>query len=173
MNQYQKQIARLIDEYKCLTKRQLLLMVNKELGTNIPNLNGYIAQMCRFGDYMEIPYLDGTIVTEKRCEPDYHMVRAAEVGLCFIDKMVSHERGLGLVYIRLFINQEQHMKEISIIPVQLGGERILSDFSLEKLNENKSQIVIFLLESREQIKRINTNSKLAVIENNSVIFFKK
>ena len=173
MNQYQKQIARLVDEYKCLAKHQLLRMVNKELGTHISNLDGYIAQMCRFADYTEIPYPGGTILTEKGCEPDFDMIRSVEVGLCFLDKTVSHERGQKPVYLRLFTIQGQNMKEICIIPVRAGDECVLSDFSSGKYSGNRNEILIFLLENREQIKRINTNNRLAVIENNSVVFFKK
>ena len=173
MNQYQKQIARLIDEYGCLTKRQLLLLVNAELGTHIPNLDGYISQMCRFADYEEIPYANGTILAGKGSEPDFDVMRSAEVMLCFLDKIVLHGRGQKPVTIRLFINQEQHMKAVYIIPVKTGEEQALSAFTADKFRKEKNEIVIFLLENREQMKQMGANGKLAVVEKHRVVFFKK
>lgn len=173
MNKYQKQIARLVEEYGCLTKRQLLLLVNAELGTHIPNLDGYISQMCRFADYEEIPYTDGIILTGRGREPDFEVIRSAEVILCFLDKIVLHGRGQKPVSVRLFINQEQHMKEISIIPVKSGEEQMLSAFAESKFGKGKSGIVIFLLDNREQMKLMNANGRFAVIEKHGVVFFKK
>lgn len=173
MNQYQKQIARLIDEYGCLTKRQLLLLVNTELGTHIPNLDGYISQMCRFADYEKIPYSDGIILTQKGYEPDFEVIRSVEVMLCFLGKIVSHGRGQKPVSIRLFINQGQHMKEISIIPANSGEEQMLSAFAESKFGKGKSGILIFLLDNREQMKLMNVNGRFAVIEEHGVVFFKK
>lgn len=174
MNQYQKQIARLVDEYKSLTKRQLLRIVNKELGTNIPNLDRYIVQMCHFADYTEIPYPGGTILTEKGCEPDFDMIYSVDVMLCFLDKIILHGRGQPPVSIRFFIDQELNMKEINIVPVKLGEERKISVISEDKFNKGTGGIIIFLLEKREQIKLMDTtNGRFAVIEKDNVFFFKK
>lgn len=173
MNQYQKQIARLIDEYGSLTKSQLLLLVNAELGTHIPNLDGYISQMCHFTDYEEIPYAESTILLRKGCEPDYDVIRSVSVMLCFVDKIVSHGRGRKPVSVRLFISREQHIQQISIIPVNQGEEQMLSTFAEDRIGNDKNSIVIFLIKDREQIKLMNTNSRFAVIEKQGVVFFKK
>ncbi len=173
MNQCQKEIARLIDEYGCLTKQQLLPIVNAKLGTHIPNLDGYISQMCRFADYEEIPYSNDTILTEKGCGPDFDMIRSMEVMLCFLNKIILHRRGQSPVSIRLFINQEQQMKGISIIPVKIGEEWVVPAFSEHKYSRENGETVIFLLENREQIKLMHVNGRFAIIEKQGVVFFKK
>lgn len=173
MNAFQKQIAFLIDEYGGLTKNQLLAIINAEFGSKLPNLDGYIGQMCRFGDYEEVPFFIGSVLVRKGTEPDFDIVRSAEVMLCFFPDVVSHHRARSPIAIRFYKNSEQNMKEISVIPVKYGNEMALSSFVKDKSNDEKSEVVIFLPESRDQMKLIKANGRFAVIEKQGVKFFNK
>lgn len=173
MNAFQKRIALLIDEYGCLSKKQLCVMVNAALGSALPNLNGYISQMCRYGDYEEIPYSSGNAVIRKGSEPNFDIVRSAEIMICFFPEVLSHHKARSPVAIRFYKNSEQSMKEISVIPVRAGEEKMVSAFAEDKFSGEKSEIVIFLLETKEQMKLIKANGKFAVIEKQGVRFFKK
>lgn len=65
------------------------------------------------------------------------------------------------------------MKEICIIPVKTGQEKMVSAFAEDKFSDGKSEIVIFLLEAKDQMKLMKANGKFAVIEKQGVRFFKK
>ena len=173
MNAFQKRIALLIEEYGGLTKKQLLAIINGEFGSKLPNLDGYIAQMCRFGDYEEVPFPTGSILVQRGTEPDLDIVRCIEIMLCFFPDIVSHHRARSPIAIRFYKNSEQSMKEISVIPVKYGEEMALSSFVRDKFSNEKSEVVIFLLEAREQMKLIKANGRFAVIEKQGVKFFKK
>lgn len=173
MNVFQKRIALLIDEYGGLTKKQLLTIINAEFGSELPNLDRYIGQMCKFDDYEEITFFSGSVLVRKGTEPDYDTVRSLEVMLCFFPDVISHHKARSPVALRFYKNSGQNMKEISVIPVKYGDEMSVSSFVQDKFTEEKSEVVIFLLESREQMKLIKANGKFAVIEKQAVKFFKK
>ena len=173
MNSFQKRIALLIDEYGGLTKKQLLAIVNAEFGSGLPNLDGYIKQMCKFDDYEEVVFFSGSVLVRRGTEPDYDIIRSIEVMLCFFPDVVSHHKARAPVALRFYKNSGQNMKEISVIPVKYGDELSASSFVQDKFAEEKSGVVIFLLESREQMKLIKANGKFAVIEKDAVKFFKK
>lgn len=148
-------------------------MVNAALGSALPNLNGYISQMCRYGDYEEIPYSSGNAVIRKGAEPNFDIVRSAEIMICFFPEVISHHKARSPIAIRFYKNSKQSMKEICIIPVKAGQEKMVSAFAEDKFSDGKSEIVIFLLEAKDQMKLMKANGKFAVIEKQGVRFFKK
>lgn len=173
MNAFQKQIAFLVDEYGGLTKKQLLAIVNSIFGSQLSNLDGYIAQMCKFGDYEEISYLSENILIRKGIQPDFDIIRCIEVMICFFPEVISHHRARSPIALRFYKNSKQNMKEISIIPVKYGEETTLSSFVKDKFGNEKNEVVIFLLESKEQMNLMKVNGSFAVIEKQGVKFFKK
>lgn len=83
MNAYQKYITELIGEYGSLLKSKLLKLVNHKFKCNLPNLNGYINQFCRFDDFEEIVYGQDTVVLHKVDVPDYDIIALCRLCLVF------------------------------------------------------------------------------------------
>lgn len=90
MNAFQQYIAELLDEYDTLLSRQLLAAVNFKFKLELPNIDGYTMQMCRYGDYAKVANGGDFIFCRKSCEPDYDIIRAFDVMLSFQPKVVWH-----------------------------------------------------------------------------------
>lgn len=175
LNVYQRYISELIDEYHSLLKRQLLILVNRRFGSHLPNLDGYLGQMCRFGDVSVIPYGSDAVVLPKGSEPDYTIIRSMEVMLQFLQHIVRHGRGKGEVSIRFSVTTPEAEKEICIIPVQSGLERQAAAWVGDRFTRFPSQMVIFLLDSKEQMQCISVDCshRFAVVTEGGVAFYKK
>lgn len=175
LNVYQRYISELIDEYHSLLKRQLLILVNRRFGSHLPNLDGYLGQMCRFGDVSFIPYGSDAVVLPKGCEPDYTIIRSMEVMLQFLQHIARHGRGKGDVSIRFSVTTPEAEKEICIIPVQSGLERQAAAWVGDRFTRSPSQMVIFLLDSKEQMQCISADCshRFAVVTEGGVAFYKK
>ena len=175
MNAYQKYISELLSEYGSLLKSQLLKLVNHKFKCALPNLNGYVSQLCRFADFEEIVYGRDTIVLHKGDVPDYDMIRSVSVMLSFLESIVMHNKSSGMITIRFYVSSGENDKEISIIPVKQGGEKQAQHFADDKFTDTKCEVVIFLLDNREQKQFIKAkcNCKFAVISEKGPIFYKK
>ena len=175
MNNCQKYIAELIAEYGPLLQRQLLAMVKHKFDTPIDNLDGYIYQMCRFSEYEKTGDGDDAIVGVKDTIPDYDIIRSVEVMLAFMPQVVWHRKSKDFISLCFFISTPEHDKEIYIIPVHQGYEDAVTKFANDKFEYTKSEVVMFLLESVEQMKSINPDCycKFAILGKDGVSFFKK
>ena len=171
MNAYQKYIADLLDEYGSLLESQLTAMVNAKFKTNFKSLGRYIEQMCVFGDYERY----GTAVCPKGTEVDFDIIRSVEVMLKFMDSIIAHNRSKGYITIRFFVNANEHNKEICIIPVRQGSEQIICKYVSDKFSAEKNEVVIFLLDEKEQMKfiNVNCNCRYAVVTDKGAVFFRK
>ena len=155
MNAYQQYIAELLDEYGALLSRQLQAAVNHKFTVELPNIDGYAAQMCRYGDYEKIAYGDSFIFCRKNCEPDYDIIRAFDVMLSFQPQVVWQRRSREPFALRFFVSTLKHDKEMLVIPVRQGSESEISAYAADKFDNDPCVVVIFLLESKEQMKRIH------------------
>lgn len=175
LNAYQKYIDELIDEYGALLERQLLAMVNARFKTALKNISSYTQQMCTFSDFKKEPYGNEYIFMNNSAEVDYDIIRSFEVMLKFIPNIISHNKSKGNISIRFFVNVNDNNKEICIIPVKQGYEKMISSYVADKLKNERNEVVIFLLDAKEQIKLINAdcNCKFSVITENGAVFFKK
>lgn len=174
-NAYQKYIAELIDEYGSLLKSQLLQMVNEQFHVRLPNLDGYIVQMCRFADFAELTQGRDTVVLHRGHDPDYDTIRSVEVMLSFLKSLVRHNKSRGYVSIRFYVAAKDGEKEICVIPVKPGAERQVSAYAADKFEAARSEVVIFLLDNKEQMRLMKTdcNCKYAIVTDSGVVFFKK
>ena len=175
LNAYQRYIAELLDEYGALLVRQLLSMVNYRFETDKKQIDGYIDQMCRFGDYELDRRSKEPILCHKGTEPDFDMIRSFEVLLAFLPKVIFHYRDNGDVTISFLVQDMQRDKEISVVPVRIGMERQMSLFVVKQQPEHTNRVIICLLEDKEQIKKMQASPgcKLALIDKTGVSFFKR
>lgn len=174
MNPYQQYIRDLLDEYGALLKRQLLKMINFKFRTQKSSIDGYILQMCRYADYEVVAIGADDAVCQKGTEPDYDIIRSFDVLLAFMPKAQYHRKSRDFISIVFIIETDECDKEVFVIPVKAGHEKAVSSFTNDKFDNEKNEVVIFLLEDKEQIKRLQTNSnhKFAVIEKSGVKFIK-
>ena len=174
LNQYQKYIDELMNEYGPLNVRQLLSMVNAKFKIKLPNIDNYIEQMQRYYDYERIGEGFDAIVGVRGMQPDYDVIRSVEVMMHFMGQIIYHRRGHDYVSIRFYLGSSNHTREISVIPVKSGYERTVSEYVNDKFNNNKSEVVMFLLENKSQMKKITSNcyKRFAVITNDGVVFYK-
>ena len=175
MNAFQQYIAELLDEYDTLLSRQLLAAVNFKFKLELPNIDGYTMQMCRYGDYAKVAHDGDFIFCRKSCEPDYDIIRAFDVMLSFQPKVVWHRRSREPVAMRFFVSTLKHDKEMLVIPVRQGSEYKISAYVADKFDNDPCVVVIFLLEAKEQIQRIRVecNYRFALITSSGVAFFKR
>lgn len=175
LNAYQKYIDELIDEYGALLERQLLMMVNTKFNTTLKNISSYTQQMCTFSDFKKEPYGNDNIFMNNSAEVDYDIIRSFEVMLKFIPNIISHNKSKGNISIRFFVNVNDNNKEICIIPVKQSYENMISSYVADKFKNERNEVVIFLLDAKEQIKLINAdcNCKFSVVTENGAMFFKK
>ena len=175
LNAYQKYIDGLIDEYGALLERQLMAMVNNKFNINLKNISAYTQQMCSFSDFKKVAYGNEYIFMHKCAEPDYGIIRSFEVMIKFLPSIISHNKSKGNISIRFFVNVNDNNKEICIIPVKQGYEQMICSYVADKFKNAKSEVVIFLLDTKEQIKLINAdcNCKFSVVTENGAVFFKK
>lgn len=172
LNPYQKRIAELVDEYGNLTKTQLLRCINLEFKTGFSTLDAYILQMCRYGDYEEIPLGADTLLTLKGAEPHMEMTHAIEVMQSFFPNVLEHHRGKAPILIRFFATGKP-VKEVCIIPVKAGEEHILETYVEDKFSADQIGTVLYLCESREQLERLRLHGRFAVVGEQGPLFYKK
>ena len=174
MNAYQKYVEELVNEYESLLISQLLKAVNSKFGIELPNINGYVEQMCYYDDYEKEPYGDDYILYVKGGEANYDMIRSFDVMLSFLPQVVWHRKSRKPVSICFLACTLEHDREMSVIPVQQGNERMLTRYASDKFDNEKSEIVIFLLETKVQMKLIKPtcNYRYALITSDGVVFFK-
>ncbi len=170
-NPYQRYIKELLDEYGALTKEQLRRAVNIRFWRNFKSIDAYLEQMCRFDDFQ----MQGGLMLPGGTPPDYDVVRAFEVLLCFLTDNVRHYRAKGCAAIRFVVPGDTHDKDICIIPVRLGSEKSVSDYADDKFSDDKCEVVIFLVDEKEQIGKIKTgcNCKFAMVTAGGTQFFKR
>ena len=175
LNAYQKYIDELIDEYGALLERQLAVMVNAKFKTNFKSISAYTQQMCTFSDFKKEPYGNEHIFMNNSVEADFDIIRSFEVMLKFLPNIISHNKSKGNISIRFFVNVNDNNKEICVIPVRQGYEKMISSFVEDKFKNERNEVVIFLLDAKEQIKLINAdcNCKFSVVTENGAVFFKK
>ena len=103
------------------------------------------------------------------------MIRSFDVVLSFLPQVIWHRKSREPVSIRFFVSTIEHDREISIIPVQQGKERMLTRYADDKFEDQKCEVVIFLLETKEQMKLISStcNYRFALITKGGVVFYKK
>ena len=174
LNACQKYIAELLEEYGPLLKRQLLTMAKHKFQTVLPNLDGYIGQMCHYGDFEQYTLSNELVIAPKGAEPDFDVIRSVDVMLQFFPNVIQHRKSRGFITIRFFVSTPEHDKEISVIPVRAGMEQTVSDFAEDKFGCAKCEVVMFLPDSREQMKRLFPNCyyRFAILEKDGVKFFR-
>ena len=175
LNAYQKYIDELLDEYGGLLISQLLTIINFKFGTELKSIDGYISQLVRYGEYEKKSVGKEIALVLKGREPDFDVIRSFSVMLAFLPDVIWHRRSREFVTIRFFVSTLEHDKEISVIPVKTGDEKKLSRYAEDKFEKAKCEVVMFLLESKEQMKDINCDRccRFAVIGKNGVNFYKK
>ena len=174
MNAYQKYMAELLEEYGPLPLRQLVPLVNFKLQTELSSLDRYAEQMCHYGNYERYMLAEEAVLAPKGADPDFDVIRSVDVMLKFFPKVIWHRRSRGFVTVRFFVSTLEHDKEISIIPVKPGMERMLSAFVEDKFGRTRCEVVMFLLESKKQMKLLNPNCycRFALFGKNGVGFYK-
>ncbi len=175
LNAYQKYIAELLCEYETLLCRQLLTAVNAKFDVSLKDLNGYTDQMCSYSEYKKIPYGDDFVLCLKSSEPNFDVIRSFEVVTSFFKSIKWHRKGREPVTIRFMMATKDHDREVFVIPVKQGEEKYICDYVSDKFNESKCEMVIFLLETKEQMKLINAscNFRFALITKLGTVFYKK
>ncbi len=174
LNSYQEYIKILIAEYGTLLIRQLLQMINFKFDKEKESIDGYVSQMCRFDDYELVMVGNEKAMCRKGDVPDYDIIRSFDVMLAFIPRIQHHRKSRDFISIVFIISSKDHEKEIFVIPVKSGNEKIISDYADDKFTAEKCEVVIFLLDNKEQLKFIQTecNHKFAVLEKDGVKFLK-
>lgn len=175
LNAYQRYVEELIGEYESLLLSQLLNAVNFKFGIELPSIEDYAKQMCYYGDYKMLAYGSDYILHVKGGEPNYDMIRSFDVMQSFLPQVIWHRKSREPVSIRFFVSTLEHDREISVIPVQQGNERMLARYADDKFEDQKCEVVIFLLETKEQMKLIKStcNYRFALITKDGVVFYKK
>lgn len=122
-----------------------------------------------------IPYGGDYILHIKGDEPDYDMIRSFEVLLSFFPKVIWHRKSRKPVSICFLASTLEHDRVVSVIPVQQGNEKILSRYADDKFENEKCEVVIFLLETKEQMKLVKStcNYRYALIARDGVVFLQK
>ena len=175
LNAYQKQVVSLVDEYGPLQKRQLEFMVNAGLERKLPNLDGYVNQLCQFGGFQKMEH-DGEMYVGYRGDvPDPAVVSAFEVMMQFVPNVIVHGRGRRPAVICFLVRAKEKVKEVRVIPVLPGNESAVSGFIKDSAGEEKSEMVIFLLTHKEQITKMKPadNHRYALVSGSKVSFFEK
>ena len=174
MNPYQRYIRDLLNEYGSLLKRQLLQMVNFRFNTNFKDIESYTHQMCSFADYVIVEVGKEQAMAHKDTEIDFDIIRSFDVMLAFLPKLLHHRRSRDLISIAFFVGTDEMIKEVYVLPVGCGNERVVSSYANDKFTDEKNEVVIFLLEDKKQLKLMHTNKnhKFALIEQSGVKFIK-
>ena len=172
-NRYQEQMIALLEEYGPLLKRQFLELFNKTNSYQLKNVDGFCNQMCQFG-----PFGTGWIGEEeyigfRGALPNVDIIRSFDVLLAFMPDVVSHRRGRHPVTIRICAGMGEHEKDISIVPVKPGEEQSASLYADERIGKGKCEIVIFLIEDKNQIELLDVkcNAKYALVDKNGVSLY--
>ena len=174
LNPYQKYIDELINEYGPLYMRQLVNLVNAKFKTRFATLNGYVAQMERYYYYERNEEGCETLVYIGGMHPDYNIIRSMDVMLHFINQVIWHRKSGDYVSIRFYVDSDGHTREVSVIPVNKGSEKRVSDYVNDKVTNDKSEVVMYLLDDKSQIRKITSKryQRFAYITENGVVFYK-
>lgn len=172
-NFYQKQMEALLEEYGPLLKRQFLELFNKTNSYQLKNVDGYSRQMCQFGNYETGWIGEEEYLGIKGSEPNADMIRSFDVLLTFMPDVVSYRKARQPVTIRFCAGIGEHEKDISIIPVKRGEEQSMALYASDRVNKQKCEIVIFLIEDKSQIDLLDVEciAKYAMIDKNGVSFY--
>ena len=173
LNELQRYMKELVDEYGPLLKRQLLLMLNSKFRYQLKNVDGFSAQMCQFGDYATGWIGEEEYLGHKGAEPNIDLIRSIDVMNTFLPNVRMHRRSKTPVSIRFCVGMGEHEKDISIIPVKPGEEQTVSMYVRDKVGDGKCEIVIFLLEDKKQIKALDVdcNANYALINKKGVSLY--
>lgn len=174
LNVFQQYIQDLLYEYGPLLKRQLLLAVNSHFGSKLHNLDGYTEQMCRFGDFCTGFVGNDEYLGFKGEEPNIDMIRSFDVMLAFLPNVRWHRKSRDFISIRFLAGTYKNEKEICVIPVKYGTEKVVTDYVSDTADDGKCEITVFLLEDKAQMQKINIKGfcKFAVIGKNGVEFYR-
>lgn len=175
LNAYQQYAAELIDEYGALLCRQILAAINHRFGVALATFDGYAAQMCRYGDYEMKTQGTDCILCRKGDIPDYDIIRSFDVMAAFLPQVVWHRKSRDPTSLRFFIRTEKHDREVFVVPVRQGKEKVLADYANDTLGKETCVVVIFLPDAKEQMQKIhaNCNYRFALITKDGVVFYKK
>ena len=100
LNELQRYMKELVDEYGPLLKRQLLMMLNSKFRYQLKNVDGFSAQMCQFGDYATGWIGDEEYLGHKEAEPNIDLIRSIDVMNTFLPNVKSHRRSKAPISIR-------------------------------------------------------------------------
>ncbi len=172
LNLYQRCIKVLLDEFGPLYQRQLEALVRRKVNGYFKNLDGYIDQMCRYGDYEKLELVGEALISPAKAAPDGDMLRCMDVMLSFVDSVTAFCVGAPPVKLKFFVRDDETEKEICVIPVHIGGEQPIAAYVD---GPDSGETLILLLAVKGQIRSIKTRRpcKFAVIEGQSVIFYTK
>lgn len=173
MNEFQKYMKELIDEYGPLLKRQLLVMCNAKFPCRLKNVDGFTAQMCRFGPFGTDFVGDEEYFGYRGAKPDIDIIRSVDVLNTFLPNVKMHRKGRHPVSIRFCAGIDEHEKDIRIIPVKPGDEQLVAGYVNDKVGKGKCEIAIFLIEDKKQIEALDAdcNVKFALIDKNGVSLY--
>ena len=172
-NRYQEQMIAMLEEYGPLLKRQFLELFNKTNSYQLKNVDGFCRQMCQFGNYETGWIGEEEYIGIKCSEPNVDIIRSFDVLLNFVPYVVSYRKARQPVTIRLCAGVGEHEKHISIIPVKPGEEQSIALYANDKINNNKCEIAIFLIEDKSQIELLDVkcNANYALLNKNGVSLY--
>ncbi len=175
LNTYQKRLVGLVEEYGCLKRRQLEYMVNMYSERKLPNLDGYINQLCQFGGFQKVLHGNEIYVGYKGTEPDPVISDAFEVMMQFAPNILSHSRGRSPAAICFLVQAKEQKKEVRVIPVPPGEESVICAFAEDSAVSDKSRLDIFLLCQKEQMRKMipKCRYKFALVGGDKVSFFER
>lgn len=172
-NKIQEYMIELINEYGPLLKRQLLIMANSKFSVRMKNIDGYSSQLCQYGSFENGWIGDEEYLGYRGIEPNYDMIRSVDVMNKFLPDIKAHRKSRQPVTIRFVAGVGKHEKDISIIPVKSGEEPVIQSYVKDKYVNAKSEIVIFLIEEKNQIDilDVNCNARFALIDKSGVALY--
>lgn len=175
LNAYQRYMISLVKEYGPLKQRQIEYMANLHFERKLPNLDGYIRQLCQFGDFQRQRYEGEMYVGYKGDTPDPIISDAFEVMMQFGSNVVAHHRGKDLAAICFLVRAKEQTKEVCVLPVVPGDEYAVTAFAEDSSFYGNGRLVIFLIARKEQMRSVRTkeNHKFALVGGGTVIFFEK
>ena len=172
LNLYQRCVKALLDEFGPMYQRQLEALVRRKVNDYFRDLDGYIEQMCQFGDYERLELSDEILISPANTAPDGDMLRCIEVMLGFADELVAFFAGTAPVKLRFFVRTAEREKEICVVPVHRECEKSAAAFVD---GTEGGETVILLPDAKEQIPIIKTAHpcKFVIVNGRDVTFYTK
>lgn len=181
LNLYQKYMLGLLAEYGGLLKRQIEFMTKYFVENHLFNVNGYVAQMARFGEVIITEHNGEEAVTLPGREVEDDIVSAMDVMIEFAEVVSFHQRGNYPIAIQFYNEPENDdTQEYNIYPVTKGYEDTAARFSENYVTETnniaaykKPPIWIFLVTDKEQMELLQPDVEysFAIIEDGKVEFY--